>query len=220
MAPRSEQTSGVRGLSVRQLTLIFLGAVGVSAMFFALGFLVGNNRRSASAAPNVEQVSPPGEIPPTVNPPVQNSQNTPSVQDSAPGGAPPIVEQNINSQAVSSGKSPSNRKTPALSAAPASVATPLAEPGAPLKTPPHAQTAPGDLTLQVAALHTQREARSLVRRLRKQKFAAVLLTSQEAGTHDRIYRVQVGPFSSRRAALAAQKRLRRGGFKSFIKKSQ
>ncbi|MGH9359158.1 MAG: SPOR domain-containing protein [Terriglobia bacterium] len=208
MGSRLEQAAGPRGLSVRQLTLIFVGAVGVSALFFALGFLVGNNRHVASAAPAVEQVSPPSEIPPTVNPPLQNSPAAAS-----PSAVPfskansPIVEQNL--------KSTPGGKLPASSPAPA----PAAAPPQPAQAPPRARDASVGLMLQIAALHTRREALSLERRLRRRGFPAVLLTPQEAGMHDRMYRVQAGPFSSRSKALAAQKKLRRAGFKSFIKQS-
>jgi len=216
MASRSEQAAGPGGLSVRQLTLIFLGAVGVSAMFFALGFLVGNNRRSAGSAPNVEQVSPPGEIPPVANPPLQSSQSAGPAPDSAAGAGSPIVEQDIKPQSAPSQKPQPDSPVPA----PASAAAHASPPPVSMQAPPRAGEAGSSVMLQVAALRTQREARSLVRRLKVHGFAAVLLTPQEAGTHDRMYRVRVGPYVSRSKALAAQKRLKRAGFKSFIKPSR
>ncbi|HLI31010.1 MAG TPA: SPOR domain-containing protein [Terriglobia bacterium] len=213
MASRSEQTAGPGGLSVRQLTLIFLGAVGVSAMFFALGFLVGNNRRAASAVPSVEQISPPGEIPPVVNPPAQSAQSAGPAPNPAAGEASPIVEQDIKSQNAPSPKSQSN-------AAAVTLAPPSSSVPAPAQAPSLAETAGGRVMLQVAALRTQREARSLERRLKAHGFASVLLTPREAGTRDRMYRVQVGPFATRVKALAAQKKLKRAGFRSFIKPSR
>ena len=219
MVSRSEQARRPTGLSVRQLTLIFLGAVGVCSMFFALGFLVGSNRRPASSAPNVEQVSPPGEIPPTVNPPGQSAQNIPAAPDQEPGGSPPVEEQNISPQAAPSGKSQSNGQPSGPAAVIRGAAEPAAAPSsARAKNPSGAQSASGDLVLQVAALRTQREARSLVRRLRAHQFAAVVVKPHGAPA-GRMYRVQVGRFSSRRAALAAQKRLRRAGFRSFVRQS-
>ena len=205
MASRSEQTGGAGGLSVRQLTLVFLAAVGVSAMFFALGFLVGYNRRPANATPNVEQVSPPGEIPPVVNPPLQNSQSAASAPNSSSGADSPVVEQDLKSQSAAAPK-----LQPSLPASPP----------ASTQAPSRTQDARGGVILQVAALRTLREARSLTRRLKAHGFAALLLTPQKAGAHDRMYRVRVGPFSSRSKALTAQKRLRRAGFKSFTKQSQ
>ncbi|MGH9355213.1 MAG: SPOR domain-containing protein [Terriglobia bacterium] len=220
MVSRSEQARRPAGLSVRQLTLIFLGAVGVCSMFFALGFLVGSNRRPASSALNVEQVSPPGEIPPPVNPQAQSSPNTPSAPDQDLGGAPPVEEQNINPQAAPSRKSQSSEQPSGPAAVSRAAAESAAAPSrARAETPSGAQAAPGNLVLQVAALRTQREARSLVRRLRAHRFAAEVVKPQGAPA-GRMYRVQVGRFSSRRAALAAEKKLRRAGFNSFVRRSR
>lgn len=207
MESRLERVSGPERLSVRQLTLIFIGAVGVSALFFALGFLVGSNGRAASAAPTVEQVSPPGEIPPTVNAPLQNSPTAGPATNPAPNAGSSVQEQNIKPQSAPAAEPLSTRKD-----------SPAASPE-PVQAPPRVVAASGGLTLQIAALRTRREALLLERQLRRRGFAAVLLTPQ-AGDHDRMYRVQTGPFSSRSQALAAQKKLRRAGFRSFIKQSR
>src|SRR5579885_3570624 len=76
MASKSDPPGALRSLSVRQLILIFFGAVGVCAVFFALGFLVGSNGRTPNpSAPQVERVAPPSEIPPTVNQPLESSNS-------------------------------------------------------------------------------------------------------------------------------------------------
>lgn len=49
---------GSKSLTVRQLTLIFVGAVALCALFFAMGFVVGANEHNSSSVPVVEQVPP------------------------------------------------------------------------------------------------------------------------------------------------------------------
>lgn len=203
MATRSEPSGSWRGLSVRQLTLIFLGAVGVCAMFFALGYLVGANGRPANNGLTAEQVPPPSEIPPTVNPPAQSSPLP--EPETSPGSQPSVIEQDIKPTAVPTHSS----AAPEAKTTPQSVRTTL-QPSIP-------PTPTRGLMIQVAASHTEADASQLVKTLRAQGYHSVLITPQEAGMHDHIYRVQVGPYGSRPLALAAMRKLNQKGFHPFIK---
>jgi cell division protein FtsN len=204
-------TSG-RSLSVRQLTFLFLLAVAVCAVFFALGFVVGNNQSASRQGPSAEQVAPHSEIPPTVNPPAQDSPPpaSPAVSNSTPGSSG-VIEQDLKGpvapppQVASAGRNSQARANPPQNQAASPVpATASARPR---------RSESRGMMVQVAASHTKRQARSLVNRLRARGFHAMLIIPRGSG----IYRVQVGPFSSRREALRAARRLSREGFRPFIR---
>ncbi len=71
--------------------------------------------------------------------------------------------------------------------------------------------------IQVAATHTEQDAQSLVKTLAAHGYHARLVTPQQAGARDSLYRVQVGPFGSREEAIRTLHKLSREGFKPFIK---
>lgn len=211
----SRSNSG-RGLSVRQLTFIFLGAVGVCALFFALGYLVGTNNRPPDSGLATEQVQPPGEIPPTVNPPAQTSNSAQTQADHSSQAS--VIEQNLNPSSTRAAAG----APPAASAAKATPAPSdqnvQRQPQAAF-VPVHSRTRPSahGVMVQVSASHARQEASTLVKRLKSQGYSAALVTPAEAGTHDHIYRVQVGPYTSRREAMRVMEKLGRAGFRPFIK---
>ncbi|MGH9377858.1 MAG: SPOR domain-containing protein [Terriglobia bacterium] len=210
-----------RGLSVRQLTFIFFGAVGVCALFFALGFLLGVNRKSAASLPAVEQVQPPGEIPPAVD---SSLQNAGAGSHAANAHQSTVIEQNLKetSQSRGAGESSSHAAQSAASATrekSAARTTPLAAATA-RSTRTLGQTGPvkyveRGIMVQVAALRAGRDARSLLRTLKSHGYAVVVLTPAEA--HDSLYRVQVGPFKTHAEAARAVRRLSNQGFRPFIR---
>lgn len=175
-----------RGLSVKQWTLVFFGAVVLCAIFFSIGYLVGSHGPKAVAGPAVEQVPPPSEVPAPINPPLQDS-SAPSASRASSRSAT-VIEQNL----------------PSRSTAPRSAASsqPAARAG---------------VMIQVAALRTQSDAESLLRTLKAHGYHAVLVTPEEAGGRDSLYRIQIGPFGSRDQALKPLQKLSEQGFKPFIK---
>ncbi|HET7100331.1 MAG TPA: SPOR domain-containing protein [Terriglobia bacterium] len=209
------QQNNSKGLSVRQLTAIFFGAVAVCAMFFALGFLVGRNGRAHNAAlAAVEQVPPPSEIPPTVNPPAQNSDsNAAGVNPASNDSSSSVTEQDLKPTVPT----PSQQARQTAPAPPQKAAAATDSPAA-KSAPEHPEESSARaMMVQVAAVHTERDARALVRKLKSRGFHARLLTPHQARAHDHLYRVQVGPFTSRNQALPALHKLSREGFKPFIK---
>lgn len=212
---RTAQTEReARGLSVRQLTFIFFGAVGICALFFALGFLVGVNRRSASSAPAVEQVPPPSAIPPAVDAPLQSAAAGPHTAN-APQST--VIEQNLKTAsqppaAVQAQSSPSAEQSAVNNEKAAARAK--EKKAAPSMIDSSARAGRG-IMVQVAALRTERDAQSLDRTLKSRGYPAVVLNG--AASRDGLYRVQVGPFTSRDAALRTLHRLSSQGFRPFIR---
>lgn len=216
---------------MRQLTFIFFGAVGVCALFFALGFLLGVNRRSAASLPAVEQVPPPGATPSPLDSPPLQSMNAGSQASNAHQAT--VIEQNLKetSESRESGQPSAERAQGSAVAAntgnerraarttPGSTATPRtlrlverSESSERIKPTKHVERG---VMVQVAALRTGRDAQSLLHTLKSHGYAAVLLTPAE--THDSLYRVQVGPFATRAEAVRMLHRLGSQGFRPFIR---
>lgn len=175
-----------RGLSVKQWTLVFFGAVVLCAIFFAVGYLVGSHGPKTVAGPAVEQVPPPSAVPAPINPPLEDTA-APSTSSPASRGAT-VIEQNL--PARSAGQRASADGEPAGHAG---------------------------VMIQVAALSTQSDAESLLKTLKAHGYHAVLVTPQEAGGRDNLYRIQIGPFGSRDQALKPLQKLSQQGFRPFIK---
>ncbi len=196
-----------RGLSARQLVMLFLGIVTVCGVFFAAGFLVGYNERTSKELPPAEQVEPSSTIPPTVNPPAksqdQSVASTPAPADTAPK-TETIEPTPVASAPVREAAPPKPRET-ASAPAPARRAAPPAATGE-------------RYVLQVAASSNRLDAEAVARALKSRGLPAFVETPKQAGVHDSLYRVQIGPYPSREAAEAMKPRLEREGFKNpFIK---
>jgi len=211
-----------KGLSAPHLILVFLAGVAVCAVFFSLGFLVGYNERSARMAPVTERVATPATIPPTVNPPlettpVQSGAATPSTT-SVP---PPRASTKTGAQAP-----PPNQRQPVAAPGSASSVIPRPspakadkqpEPGAAANPSPGTGEAGVKYTVQIAASSSKQDAEALVKILEGRGYPVFLLTPENAHANDNLYRVQVGPFTSRDEAEKVQARLTNEGFKPFIK---
>ena len=209
-----------RGLSARHLVLFFLAGVAVCGVFFALGFLVGYNQRPSSAGGvETERLVSSGAVPPTVNPstgsdkpasdnptngssagaPGANQANGANQPDSAKpkrGGnpAPEVSETNLEQEEIGH---------PAGAPAPASEAE---------KKP-----AEGNV-IQVVALRTRQDAAHMVDVLKTHGYSAFLVSPEEAKASDNLYRVEVGPFATRREAEKTRERLSGLGYKPFIRR--
>ncbi len=111
----------------------------------------------------------------------------------------------------------SRRLIPRAAAAPVQTAAPAAPsaPPAPVPQPPPAAPAvsePG-FVLQVAAMASEANADALAADLHKKSFSAFVFKRDP----DRLYRVVVGPFSTRDAALKTENELKADAFRPLLK---
>jgi len=212
-----------KGLSAPHLILVFLAGVAVCAVFFSLGFLVGYNERSARMAPVTERVAPPATIPPTVNTPLktapaQSGAATPSTTSVSPplapiqtsGPAPPSREHKTV-------KVPGSESPATAPQHPPAEAERQREPGAAATPPAGAGQVGVGYTVQIAASSTKRDAEALVKILEGRGYPVFLVTPEYAHANDNLYRVQVGPFTSRDDAEKVRAKLTQEGFRPFIK---
>lgn len=215
MADRADRRQDEKGGSARFLILVFLVGVAACAVFFSLGFLVGYNERTSRSAGPIEQVTPSGVIPPTVNAPLETVQTTGN--ETAPinprGTAPqPSLTASAAEQKPAGGAAPP--------AAPRS-ASPRTDTRAAAHATP-APSAPGrdvetGYTVQVAASRDKQDAGKLVKELKSRGFAVFVVTPEYSEAKDNLYRVQVGPFATREEAQKVRDRIAKEGFKPFIK---
>lgn len=213
-----------KGFSAWQLVLIFLGAVAVCAVFFSLGFVVGYNHQPASAsATTTENVTPSGNIPPTVNPP--------------PGASSQLSEETITPEPIAPSplahpQEPSSQSSPPTEhAAPAThKARGAAATSAKRSREAHKSSSRKEVRSKVAAANNRREhfavqvmasrskadAITLIKLLEARKYHVFLVPPKQSHGRDNLYRVQVGPFSTRAEAERAEHRLEKEGFKPFV----
>ena len=193
-------------LGTGKLLVMFFGLVGICALFFALGYSLG--RKSDSAITTASAA---------ITPPVAPGTNKAS---GASGAAPQMtfyksVEQkDANPQLTPAADAKTD--TAAATAAPASASTP------PAQTPATDNTSDPPLTMptagyfvQVAAVSKQEDADSLVDALKKKEYPAFVAAAVPT---DKLFRVQVGPFSDIKDAEAMRTRLVADGYSPILKK--
>ena len=191
-------------LENRQVLTIFFVVVVLCGVFFGLGYIVGKNTM--------------GYIPPA------ETAGSAGGKKSAIAPASGLAEQPAPAAASDSAqKAPetppaAEEKAPAAPESAVSRPEPAAETQAkPASTAP--APAPGtargeSISLQVAALSKKEDAENLLGLLKKKGFPATLATSPA----DRLFRVQIGPFSSTAEAEEMKARLEREGFKAITKR--
>jgi cell division septation protein DedD len=200
--------------SARYLVFIFLACVATCGVFFSLGFLVGYNERGSRSDISTEAVATPPATPPAFNQP-DSPQATP--QDSAAGHATPgsLPETEIlpagggTSVTAPAGKGAENTRGE-------STRTP-SNPSLASSSTQNTGLVGEGITLQVAALRTQQDAKALVEILKSRGYPVFLVTPEYAHAGDNLYRVQVGPFQTRADAETVHDKLVKEGFKPFIR---
>ncbi len=235
--------SGSRSLSVRQLTLIFMGAVALCALFFAMGFVVGANEHNSSSGPMVEQVAPanrdaslapppsrtdtipndgqPGAEAESASAPVSSDDAKPS---SASQSSQSQTKQQGSGTAYSSDGGLNGTVTEAMGVVDTHASASRSQKSAQAssrRSVPAADAAfssKDGIIIQVAALREMQDAKSLVDVLKSRNYPAFIVTPAQSRNNDGIYRVQVGPFSSKTQAEKTRQRLAQQGFKTFYKR--
>ncbi len=217
---------GARGLSAGQMALLFLAGAAVCGMFFSAGFIVGYNQKSSAVTPLTEKVTDPSDIPPVVTQDPPNPYAEPFRKGSNPrkpatedAQAEPLRPQPRSSADRAEGTQSELRIEPHL---PPAVVPPRA--GGPPAVSTAASThipageAGSGFMIQVAATGTKPDAEKMVNALKSLDYRANLVTPEQAHSSDNLYRVLVGPFTTRENADKVRAKLIHDGFKNpFIK---
>lgn len=181
-------------LGTGKLLVLFFGLVGICALFFALGYSLG--RKSEPAISTASAATAPQTVPGT------------SKASSGSAAAPPMTFYKSVEQ-----KDANSELTPKTDTAPAN-ATPGQTP--PAGTPDPTTTLPtAGYLVQVAAVSKQEDADSLVDALKKKQYPAFVAAPLPT---DKLFRVQVGPFSDIKEAETTRARLIADGYSPILKK--
>lgn len=183
-------------LGTGKLLVLFFGLVAICALFFALGYSLG--RKSEPAVTTASAAASP-----------QASSNA-NKASGAPAAAPPMTFYKAVEQ-----KQASPDLTPAAdakrdSAASSAAATPASGAADPATTIPTA-----GYFVQIAAVSKQEDADALVDALKKKDYPA-FVAAQTAS--DKLFRVQLGPYSDVKEAEGLRTKLVADGYSPILKK--
>jgi DedD protein len=199
-------------LGTAKLLGLFFGLVIVCAVFFALGYTLGRKSDAGispaaagpqqaaanGAKPGVSTTAPaPMTFYKAVEQQDANAQLTPAAAEAGAGGAA--------SSAPADGHAGGGPET-----ASESTKVQSAVPGTPMSA-----SSGAEYFVQVAAVSKQQDAQSLVEALQAKQYAAFVAGSSAA---DKLFRVQVGPFSDIKEAEAVRARLINDGYTPILKK--
>ncbi|MBZ5535802.1 MAG: SPOR domain-containing protein [Acidobacteriia bacterium] len=210
-------------LENRQLVFILFGAVLLCGIFFTLGFLVGREQRDLSVRNDTSKLEGQESAVPTNKlaskkevPPLDASKPKKADQDAinkeltfyktveGKSGENPKVNPKEEASGGEKGKDHSSRK--ATTAPPKTL--PVASASAPANT----------IIYQIAALSKSDDAQALVRKLKEKGFQAFLVSPPGDSGSDKLYRVQVGPFSDSNVAEQIKAKLVANGYTPITKK--
>ncbi|HEY1679225.1 MAG TPA: SPOR domain-containing protein [Candidatus Sulfotelmatobacter sp.] len=185
-------------LGTGKLLVLFFGLVAVCALFFALGYSLGRKAEPAVTTASAA-VSPQ---------PTSNSGKT--------SGGPAAAQPMKFYKAVEE-KQAAHDLTPAADAKsdPAAQASPAAgQPASNAADPSTSLPTPGYF-VQVAAVSKQDDADALVDALKKKEYPAFVAAQT---TSDKLFRVQLGPYSDVKEAETMRAKLVGDGYSPILKK--
>jgi cell division septation protein DedD len=202
-------------LGVGKLVGLFFLLVVFCALCFAVGYGLGRSGAKPPALAAEVQAAPAS----TVAKPVATQQSDPSArgdcptgENCKPSGTPPAQDLSFY-KAVEQKESPA-RLTPAKPVQTPPPAKP-AQP-APLKTPaPQNTPAVGSgIMVQVAAVSRREDAEVLQDALRRKQYPVLITTAPT----DKLFHVQIGPFSDSKEAETTRTRLQGAGYNPILKR--
>ncbi|HEV3512461.1 MAG TPA: SPOR domain-containing protein [Candidatus Sulfotelmatobacter sp.] len=192
-------------LGTGKLLVLFFGLVGICAVFFALGYSLGRK-----SEPTIASAS--------TMPMPQASSNSNKASGASTAAAPPMTFYKAAEQKDATPeltpRPDTKSDTPADPNAPAANATPAQAPASSGADPSTTIPSAGYF-VQVAAVSKQEDADALVDALKKKDYPAFVAS---AATTDKLFRVQLGPFSDIKDAEAMRTRLTADGYSPIVKK--
>ena len=192
-------------LGTGKLLVLFFGLVGICALFFALGYSLG--RKSEPAVTTASAAVTPQ--------PSSNSSKASS--GAAPSASQPMTfYKAVEQKDANPELTPSANKTDS-SATTTNSATTNPSPSNATGTPSeNAAVLPSSgYFVQVAAVSKQEDAEALVDALKKKEYPAFVAAQS---TSDKLFRVQLGPYSEAKEAEAMRTRLIGDGYSPILKK--
>jgi len=192
-------------LGTGKLLFLFFGLVGICALFFALGYSLGRKSEPAITTASA-----------AITPPV--APGTSKASGAAAAAQPMTFYKSVEQKDANPQLTPATdaKTDTATTAAPAPAnATPAQTPAADNTSDPPITMPSAGYFVQVAAVSKQEDADSLVEALKKKEYPAFVAAQVPT---DKLFRVQVGPFSDVKDAEAMRTRLVADGYSPILKK--
>jgi DedD protein len=190
-------------LGTGKLLLLFFGLVGICAVFFALGYSLG--RKSEAVVTMASAAGVP-----------QPSSNT---NKASSGSAAPamtfykaVEQKQANAELTPSAETKTDTNASAQTSSPANPGTP--QPQQSNGVDPATAMPLSGYFVQVAAVSKQEDANALVDALKKKEYPAFVATPAS----DKLFRVQLGPFSDIKDAEGMRSKLVGDGYSPILKK--
>ena len=191
--PRTEYSEDTEiTLGTGKMLALFFGLVILCATFFGLGYSIGRSSTKSGA-----------ELLPS---PSTSRPSRLSPSSTATTSAPPVTQAPTDSR-------PADTQQPAPDSSSATSSTPTtstSDQAAPL-TPPQPVAS---YFVQVAAVSKQEDAQALVESLKGRQYQAFIADA----TPDKLFHVQVGPFTDVKEAESMRARLVNDGYNPILKK--
>jgi DedD protein len=183
-------------LGTGKLLVLFFGLVAVCALFFALGYSLG--RKSDPAVTTASAAA----APPT-------SSNTSKASGAPAAAAPMTFYKAVEQKQATPELTPAtdSKAAPSAQAAPTPAASSAADSSATIPT--------AGYFVQVAAVSKQEDADALVDALKKKDYPAFVASQTSS---DKLFRVQLGPYSDVKDAEAFRAKLVGDGYSPILKK--
>jgi DedD protein len=192
-------------LGTGKLLFLFFGLVGICALFFALGYSLGRKTDSGLTTASAAAIP-------------QTSSNMNKASSAAAPAQPPMTFYKSVEQKTASPDLPppadtktDNSATAAASASGTSPSTPAPTTADPATMLPSSSS----YFVQVAAVSKQDDADALVDALKKKDYPAFV--APQSAT-DKLFRVQLGPFTDVKDAEAMRTKLVGDGYSPILKK--
>jgi DedD protein len=184
-------------LGTGKMLVLFFGLVALCAVFFGMGFSLGKNSVKANGDPQAA------------------ASAASSVRPTAVKASEPRPPSDLTFYKAVEQKDPNTELTPKTTDVPANAAAKSAAADSDAPPDPTALvSSQNNYFVQVAAVSKQEDAEALVDALKKKQYAA--FAANPPG--DKLFHVQVGPFSDIKDAESARGQLVKDGYNPILKK--
>lgn len=188
-------------LGTGKLLVLFFGLVGICALFFALGYSLG---RKAEPVTTAASAATP-----------QVSSNTSKASGAASANPQMTFYKSVEGKDTNPQLTPPADSKTDTSAATAPANAGSAAPPASSGVDPATAMPTSGYFVQVAAVSKQEDADALVDALKKKEYPAFVAS---AAANDKLFHVQLGPFSDVKDAEATRSKLVADGYSPILKK--
>lgn len=208
-------------LGVGKLLGLFLLLAAICAVFFSIGYSFGRSSGREQAANDQVQLIPSSDV---VAGEVKPGKPSPAVakSESQSDNSNPDSQTNLTFYHAVQQNNPTAQTQEQPQATAQKVAIAESTPATtPHESPaviahPSPVTGPGTIVVQIAALSREDDAVSLAGALRKKNYNVFVVNNPV--TNDKLYHVQVGPFSSLAEAQVMKAKLVAEGYNPILKK--